>query len=91
MVDENPLTHFDYYRRAKSLEQQGKYDEALANYAAALEVDKDYAHAWFYKSKLHFQQGHYQDCVECAERALELHPEWSDHITKMLNDAKSNL
>ncbi|MHA1929974.1 MAG: tetratricopeptide repeat protein [Candidatus Thorarchaeota archaeon] len=88
---EKPSTHFDYYRKAKSHENNGRYDEALKEYARALDVKEDYAHALFYKSRLHLQLGQYQDCVKCGERALELNPDWSDHIKKILDTAHSKM
>ena len=90
-MSEKPTTHFDYYRNAKSHENNGRYDEALKAYSKALEVKADYAHALFYKSRLHLQLGHYQDCGKCGERALELNPDWSDYIKKMLDTAHSKM
>ena len=89
--DMTPSTHFDHYRVAKSHEKSGRYDEALLAYAKALEVKSDYAHALFYKSKLHLHLGHYQDCIQCGEKALELAPDWRDHIKKMLDSAKAKM
>ncbi|MFW9848482.1 MAG: tetratricopeptide repeat protein [Candidatus Thorarchaeota archaeon] len=90
-MSDEALTHFDWYRRAKSHEKNGRYEDALKAYNAALEINKDYAHAWYYKGKLHYQLGQYDKCVECAEKALKLAPDWSDHCNKMLADARSRL
>ncbi|MFW9908908.1 MAG: tetratricopeptide repeat protein [Candidatus Thorarchaeota archaeon] len=90
-MSEEPITHFDFYRRAKTHEKNGRFDEALKAYAKALDVNQDYAHAWFYKAKLHFQLGQYSECIECTEKALKLAPDWSDHCTKMLADARTRL
>jgi tetratricopeptide (TPR) repeat protein len=91
MSDDPALTHFDYYRRAKAHEKNGRYEEALSEYARAIQLQNDYAHAWFYKGKLHYQLGQYRDCVNCAEKALELAPDWSEHCMRMLSDARSRL
>ncbi|MCK5239080.1 MAG: tetratricopeptide repeat protein [Candidatus Thorarchaeota archaeon] len=90
-MSEEELTHFDHYRRAKSHEKSGRYEEALKAYNTALEINREYAHAWYYKGKLHYQLGHYSECVECAEKALKLAPDWADHCNKMLADAKSRI
>ncbi len=90
-MTEDNLDHFEYYRRAKSFEKTGHFDDALSAYAKAIQVNEDYAHAWFYKAKLHYQLGQYKECVECTERALKLAPDWSDHCNKMLRDAKSKI
>ena len=83
------MTHFDYYRRAKTHEKQGDYQKAIADYAKAIEISTDYAHAWFYKGKLHYRLGQFRECMECAQKALELAPDWADHCTKMLSDARA--
>ena len=89
MSADQPVTHFDYYRRAKTHEKQGRYDEALAAYAKAIELSSDYAHAWFYKGKLHYRLGQFKECVECAEKTMQLAPDWAEHCTRMLADARS--
>ena len=90
MSEEN-LNHFDFYRRAKSHEANGRYDEALSAYSKALQINQEYAHAWFYKAKLHYQLGQYKDCIDCAEKALKLAPDWSDHCNRMLADARKRV
>ncbi len=89
MSDEKPSTHFEHYRIAKTHEKNGRLKEALESYSKALEISVDYAHAWFYKGKLLYKMENYKDCIDCAERALKLAPNWGDHINKLLSDARS--
>ncbi|MGY5853232.1 MAG: tetratricopeptide repeat protein [Candidatus Thorarchaeota archaeon] len=91
MTEDLDKTRFDYYRKAKSHEAKGEYEEALAAFTSAIELADDYAHAWFYKGKLHYKLGQYKDAVCCAERALELEPTWESHIVRILRDAKEKI
>lgn len=90
-LSEASTTRYELYREAKSHEANGRYDEALAAYARAIEVSSDYAHAWFYKSRLHHKLQQYKEAKCCAERALELAPSWGKHIKEILEDCKSKL
>ena len=91
LTEDLDKTRFDYYRKANGHEAKGEYEEALAAFAHAIELADDYAHAWFYKGKLHYRLGQYEDAVCCAERALELEPTWESHIVKILRDAKEKI
>jgi hypothetical protein len=50
-----------------------------------------YAHAYFYKSRLLYRMEKFGECIGCAEKARQLEPIWSDHIKKMIEDAKKRL
>jgi tetratricopeptide (TPR) repeat protein len=84
-------TRYGYYRKARSYEANGQYENALQAYDKAIEISENYAHAWFYKSRLLYRMEKYGECIGCAEKARQLEPTWSDHITKMINDAKKRL
>ena len=90
-MSEEKLNHFDFYRRAKSHEKNGRYDEAISAYSKALQINSEYAHAWFYKAKLHYQLGQYAESLECAEQAKRFAPDWEDHCNKILADARAKL
>jgi len=57
-MSETRESRYDLYRSAKKYEANGRYDEALLAYSKAIEASADYAHAWFYKSRLHFNYPH---------------------------------
>lgn len=83
-MNKSSQSRYDLYRQAKSHEAQGRYDEALAAYAKAIEISSDYTHAWFYKSRLHYRLHQYREAKSCAERALELAPSWEKHIRTII-------
>ncbi|MGY5870854.1 MAG: tetratricopeptide repeat protein [Candidatus Thorarchaeota archaeon] len=86
-----PESRYDLYRTAKSHEANGRYDEALNAYAKAIEVSADYAHAWFYKSRLHYSLHQYKEAKSCAEKALELAPSWEKHIRTIIENCECEM
>ncbi|MFX1481782.1 MAG: tetratricopeptide repeat protein [Promethearchaeota archaeon] len=91
MSDNHYTTRFEYYRAARSHEENNEFNEALEAYDKAIELSENYAHAWFYKSRLLYRMEKYGECIGCAEKARQLEPTWSDHITKMIEEAKKRL
>ncbi len=83
---EGRRSRYELYREAKSYESNGKYDDALKAYGRAIEIDADYAHAWYYKSKLHHKLQQYDQAKYCAEKALEIAPSWEKHIRPIIDD-----
>jgi tetratricopeptide (TPR) repeat protein len=90
-MSEAPKSRYDLYLLAKSHEANGRYDEALDAYAKAIEISADYSHAWFYKSRLHYQLHQYKEAKCCAERALQLAPSWEKHIRTILEKCDCEL
>jgi len=89
--DEMPKSHLDYYRMAKSYGASGRYEEAIEAYEKAIELKRDYAHAWYYKAQLHYRLKEYDQAVCCAETALKLEPSWNHHVQRILREAKLRL
>jgi tetratricopeptide (TPR) repeat protein len=87
----NPTTRYEYYRVAKSHEANDRFEEALEAYDRAIELSENYAHAWFYKSRLLYKMEKYGECIGCAEKARHLEPTWNNHITEMIEDAKKRM
>ncbi len=91
MSEKKDLTRFDFYRKAKGHEAKGEYKKALDAFGKAIDLADDYAHAWFYKGRLHYKLGQFKEAVDCGERALELEPSWESQIVRMLRDAREKL
>lgn len=83
---ETSKSRYDLYRTAKTYEANGQYDEALEAYAQAIHLSADYAHAWFYKSRLHYKLQQYKKARSCAEKALQLAPSWEKHIRTIIDN-----
>lgn len=88
---EDGKTRFDFYRMAKGYEVKGEYEKALEAFGKAIDIADDYAHAWFYKGKLHHKLGQYKEAIRCAERAVELEPSWESHVVRMVREAREKL
>lgn len=90
-MSETPVSRYDLYRSAKRYEANGRYDEALESYALAIKARADYAHAWFYKSRLHYNLHQYKEARSCAKKALELAPSWEKHIRTIIKSCDHQL
>ena len=90
-MSETKESRYDLYRSAKSHEANGRYNEALEAYAQAIKASADYAHAWFYKSRLHYSLHQYKEARNCAKKALELAPGWTKHIRTIIKNCDSQL
>ena len=71
-MSEGRVSRYELYREAKSFEANGQYNDALRAYGKAIEISADYAHAWYYKSKLHYKLQQYDEAKYCAEKALKI-------------------
>lgn len=67
--------------------QVAAFDEAQAHFERALEEDPDYAEAWAWLGRLHFDRGDFEAAAERYERALELDPE-SDDVRFFAEEAR---
>lgn len=61
-------------RAGHELQEQGKLEEALRRYRAALEIDKDYAPTHVSLASVYLQLGREDDALKELERAAELAP-----------------
>ena len=78
------MTQYDWFAHARAYETRGDYDKALNAYEEALQLDPKFAKAWFYKAKLHYELGQKTQAKECAQRTIELTPEWESHVKKYM-------
>lgn len=78
------MTQYDWFGQARIFEIAEDYESALQAYEKALEIDPNFAKAWYYKAKLHHQLGQKSDAQECGRKALALKPDWEKHLRKFL-------
>ena len=72
MIDRNPYTAPPYIARGESLNALGKYDSALEDFTAALNVDNRNAAAWAGRGFAFEKQGKKTEASEAYQRALGL-------------------
>jgi tetratricopeptide (TPR) repeat protein len=52
----------------------GKYEEAIKYYDKAIEIDPNYAGAWYGKGSALQKLKQYKEAIECSAKAIELNP-----------------
>ena len=72
MIDRNPYTAPPYIARGQSLNALGKYDAALEDFTAALNVDNRSADAWAGRGFAFEKLGKKTEASEAYQRALSL-------------------
>lgn len=73
---ENPTTANEYYNRGMRHEDAKRYDEALADYAKAIELDSQRVDPWFTRSSLYAEQEEYRKAVADLSKILEINPRY---------------
>ena len=69
-----PESTHAWITRAEELELEDKFDEAFSSYNAALQMEPNYAIAWYNKAMLHFRLQQMDELKECYAKLLELQP-----------------
>ncbi|MBZ5647042.1 MAG: tetratricopeptide repeat protein [Acidobacteriia bacterium] len=64
-----------HFQKAESYFQQGKYPEAIIEYASALQIDKEYAEAHYGVARCYMKLGAYSAAYVELARTVELQPE----------------
>ena len=64
----------DLFADGKKLGGEGKYEEAIASYDKAIEIDPKYTKAWINKGNALRKLGRHEDAIVCYDRAIELDP-----------------
>ncbi len=68
-------TREELYDQGDALKEEGKFEEAVERYQAALELDPDYALAHSALAVVHGKLGQHEKAVEHAQRVCELEPQ----------------
>ena len=69
------FTASDNIKQGNALFFESRYDDAIAAYDKAIQLDPDLYEAWFGKASSLMVQQHYDDALDAYHRALELNPE----------------
>lgn len=59
------------------LAEQGRYEEAVAVFDKAIEIDPEYAYAWSNKGNVLSDMGKYDEAIAAFDRAIEIDPEYA--------------
>ncbi|MGN6709465.1 MAG: tetratricopeptide repeat protein, partial [Candidatus Nitrosocosmicus sp.] len=68
----------DYYNKGISLSYLGSYNEAIACYDKAIELNPEYSDAYNNKGISLYYLGSYNEAIACYDKAIELNPDYTD-------------
>jgi superkiller protein 3 len=85
-VEFKPDDHEAWYNRGISLDNLGRYEEAISSYDKAVEFKPDYYQAWYNKSCIYALQSNIEQAIENLQIAINLYPEKVREWTKTNSD-----
>jgi tetratricopeptide (TPR) repeat protein len=62
----------EFFQRGRELDRKGQSQEAIAEYTKAIQIDPNYAQAYFYRSNLLALGGQPQKAIEDAQKAAAI-------------------
>ena len=71
------LSAKDYYDQGRELKDSEKYNEAIAAYDKAIELDPDYTYAWYSRGISLDDLERYEEAIASYDKALELDPDYT--------------
>ena len=63
----------NWFDKSTALSNQGKYDEAIKAYDAAIKLDPNYAATWNDRGIALDESGKYEEAIQAYNRALEIY------------------
>ncbi|MCV6639068.1 tetratricopeptide repeat protein [Candidatus Albibeggiatoa sp. nov. NOAA] len=88
IINPNNIKAWDIY--GSSLHVLGRYEEAIASFEKALEIDSHYKQAWFNKGNVLDDLDLYNEAITCYKTALIIAPK-DAHIWNALGNSLKNL
>lgn len=76
--DEESQSSQYYYNQGSGLYGQGKYSEAIARYTQAIEYDRKFDRAYYYRGVCHCESGRYKQGLQDLDKAIEIKPDFTD-------------
>ena len=71
---EEPKDAAGYNRRGNQYSRNGAYEQAIADYTQALELDDALADAWFNRGVSFYELGMYDESIADLTQAIEIEP-----------------
>lgn len=83
-AEPDQMTEYDWFGEARCRETRDNLEAAIKAYEKAIEINPEFAKAWYYKAKLHHRLGQEDKAKECAKKAIELKPTWEKYVQDIL-------
>ena len=74
MIGEEPTTAEGFNARGNRYSRNGAYQEALENYARAIELDPGFAEAYYNRGVSYYELGRHAEAIADLSRAIDLNP-----------------
>ena len=71
---EEPQDAAGFNERGNRYSRNGVYQQAVEDYTRAIELDQNFADAFFNRGVSHYELGLYQEAIEDLTRAIDLNP-----------------
>ncbi len=69
-----PTQAIEHYNKGVALEDEGRYDEAIAEYNKAIEINRNYTNAYSNRGHAYFKKKQYDLAITDYTRAIQLDP-----------------
>ncbi len=67
-----------HYARGRALLRDGKSDEALLDFVAAVRLNPQYYQAYNYQANINSDRGNYREAINLYTKALAINPDYGD-------------
>ncbi|MGD0951811.1 MAG: tetratricopeptide repeat protein [Methanotrichaceae archaeon] len=74
----HPLLSMSYFQRGNIRSLQRKFKEACVDYSAAIEINPQYAEAWYNKGTALGKLGKHDDAIKAYDKAIEINPQFAE-------------
>jgi tetratricopeptide (TPR) repeat protein len=71
-------TAVDYFREGNDFYGLRRYDDALRSYDKAIEIDPNFADAWYYRGLALSKLDRYNEAIASYEMAIRIDPNWTE-------------
>ena len=71
---EEPKDAAGFNDRGNRYSRNGVYQQAIEDYSKAIELDQNFAEAYFNRGVSHYEEGQYQNAIDDLTLAIELNP-----------------
>jgi tetratricopeptide (TPR) repeat protein len=76
----------EHFNSGVQLSKEGQWEEAVAEFDKAIELDPSYALAYYNRGRAHAELGNASQAIADYEKTIELEPSWSDALEEDIDE-----